>query len=244
MPIAAKCPSCGAPLSEAAVVALAPVCLHCRSVLTNVGGTLGLTGAYGVGDPDITRRRIEADLSVLRQYQYNARGARLAFAEQLNWGVVRYAKLPAPPEMLALTTVPDIWGCFGFGLIASAVWFVVTSILAWLATVFSDGSTTEISPFFTLVIVAGYATCFSFTLVPYIGARVQNGTKPAENARRHEAHRRAIDAALKAAEPIKAAEDHRLREQIRKLEASEVVLGETADRVEQDLLKFKQGNSC
>ncbi len=69
MPTAATCPSCAAPLSETSVLALAPICNHCGVVIARIGGTLGLTGVYGVGDPTITRRRVEADLAVFREYR-------------------------------------------------------------------------------------------------------------------------------------------------------------------------------
>lgn len=97
MPVAANCPSCAAPLSETSVLALAPICSHCGVVITSVGGTLGLTGAYGVNDPTITRRRVEADLAVLRDYQEKYRGMKEACIQQLGWGLERYAELPAPP---------------------------------------------------------------------------------------------------------------------------------------------------
>ncbi len=48
--------------------------------------------------------------------------------------------------------------------------------------------------------------------------KAANGNKPLENARRQKVYEDAMAAALKAAEPIKAAEDHRLRCQIRELE--------------------------
>jgi hypothetical protein len=75
-------------------------------VITSIGGTLGLTSAYGVGDPTITRRRVEADLAVFREYQMKYRGMLEACKQQLGWGVERYAKVPDPPELLPLVPVP------------------------------------------------------------------------------------------------------------------------------------------
>jgi hypothetical protein len=60
--------------------------------------------------------------------------------------------------------------------------------------------------------------------------RIANGDKPRENARRQEAHEAAVAAALRAAKPVKAAEDHRLRSQIRELEGlAKTVTGKEAD---------------
>ena len=107
--IVAKCPSCGASLSETSVLALAPVCEHCGSVITKSGGTLGLTSAYGVNDPTITRKRVEADLAVFTDYRTKYVGMLEACKEQLNWGVERYAKLPNLPDLLPVVAVPSIW---------------------------------------------------------------------------------------------------------------------------------------
>src|ERR1051325_8343658 len=108
MPVTATCPSCGSALSETSVLALAPICNYCGAVITNTGGTLGLTGVYGVGDKTITRRRVEADLAVLHEYQVKYDGMKRACMEQLHWGVESYAKLPQPPTLLTLQPVPDL----------------------------------------------------------------------------------------------------------------------------------------
>ena len=76
MPIAAQCSNCGGPLSETSVLALAPVCERCGTVITEIGGSLGLTSAYSVNDPTITRRRVEADLGVFREYQMRYHGSK------------------------------------------------------------------------------------------------------------------------------------------------------------------------
>jgi hypothetical protein len=88
------------------VLALAPICIN-GHVITKTGGTLGLTGAYGVNDSTFSRRRVEADLAVFREYLVNYRGMKEACKQQLDWGVERYAKLPQPPELLALQYVPS-----------------------------------------------------------------------------------------------------------------------------------------
>ena len=56
--------------------------------------------------------------------------------------------------------------------------------------------------------------------------KAANGNRPRENARRQKAYEGAMAAALKAAEPLKAAEDHRLRCQIRELEGLAKTVGE------------------
>src|SRR5262245_12973867 len=102
MPTVAQCPSCGASLSEVAVLALAPVCSRCGAVITTVGGTLGLTSAFGVGRSTITKARVEADLKVLQDYLANYRGMMEACRQQLQWGADRYARVPPPPDLLLL----------------------------------------------------------------------------------------------------------------------------------------------
>jgi hypothetical protein len=62
------------------------------------------------------------------------------------------------------------------------------------------------------------AIAFGLSLRRNLMARVANGNRPLENARRQRAYEEAREAALKAAEPVKAAQDHRLRCQIRELE--------------------------
>jgi len=56
--------------------------------------------------------------------------------------------------------------------------------------------------------------------------KAANGSRPLENARRQKAHEEAVAAALKAAEPIKAAGDHRLRCQLPELEGLAKTVGE------------------
>jgi hypothetical protein len=65
-----------------------------------------------------------------------------------------------------------------------------------------------------------------FNLLRYFRARVANGKKPLENARRQKAYDDALAAVLKAAESVKAAQDYRLRCQIRELEGLIKTVGE------------------
>ena len=132
MPVIANCPSCGGPLSETSVLALSPVCNHCGGVIINIGGTMGLVGVYGVNDQSITRRRVEADLSVLRETLVKYKGMKEACKEQLNWDVARYAKLPQPPELLSLVDVPDFWKGLLRGIGYDALWIVASYGVLWI----------------------------------------------------------------------------------------------------------------
>lgn len=104
MPVAAMCPQCGAGLSEASVVAGAPHCAHCGAWIVGLNGTLGLTSAYGVGDPELTRRRIEADLGALQEFRNRYTGMMDDCKEKLAWSVEEYAifhkMFPQPPGLL------------------------------------------------------------------------------------------------------------------------------------------------
>jgi hypothetical protein len=229
VPIAAKCPSCAAPLSETSVVALAPVCSHCGAVLTNVGGTLGLTSAYGIGDPTITRKRVEADLAVLRDHQMKYRGMLEACKQQLGWGVERYAQLPHPPGLLKLEKVPPF--CDGEDLVGGVIMVPMFFFFTWVASVFFCTFTSTVfllGKGITYVVLAALSLIewFWFVESAYFKAKAANGRKPLENARRQKAYQEACAVALQAAEPIKAAQDHRLRCQIRELEGLAKTVGE------------------
>lgn len=254
MTVALKCPSCGASISEAAVVAVAPVCSNCRSVITVIGGTLGLTGAYGVSDSSITRRRVEADLAVFREYQIKYRGLKEACLQELDWSVERYAKLPESPELLTLVDVPDFGKSLLRGLWYAGLWVVGSYIALWILRVpyaaivivsshrmpvKTNPSWIEISNLFYywsegwlqpenfIANIVVYIVCVSIVgalVVPHFKAKAANGERPRENARRQEAYEEAVTAALKVAEPLKAANDHRLRVQIRELESSAKVV--------------------
>ena len=225
MPVAASCPRCRAPLSETSVLALAPICSHCGMVITTVGGTLGLTSAYGIGDPTITRKRVEADLAVFREYQMKYRGMLEACKQQLDWGVERYAHLPQPPEFLELQNVPSFWIGLVNGLGMALIWIAV-SFIGQISQQSALGNPIRWGDRVVLVLAGliihlrwgGCVVAVLAGLFNHFRVKVANGDRPSENARRRKAHKEATAAALKAAEPIKAAEDHRLRCQIRELE--------------------------
>ena len=63
-----------------------------------------------------------------------------------------------------------------------------------------------------------YASFVLFCLQAHYKAKAANGSRPFENARRQKAYEEGRAEAMKAAEPMKAAQDHRLRCQIRELE--------------------------
>lgn len=256
MPVAAKCPSCSAPLSETSVLALAPVCHHCGSVITEVGGTLGLTGAYGVNDPTITRQRVAADLSVFESHLNNSRGMLASCREQMKWDVDRYACFPPEPELLALKYVPPSDRMFLEALKIGGYWLLSMLFLGFVcATLFAIGSILYdilqsnahipseerrqkinaagdlLTGIFALSVFPGSVLAALISQVPHFATMYANGTKPMENARRADAHQRAVGAALKAAEPVKAAADHRLRVQIRELEGLIKTLSEKQQSV-------------
>ena len=101
MPVAAKCPkSVHAPLDETSFLAQAPQCTRCGILVTEVGGTLGMTSSYGVSDPNLTRDRVESDLKRLQEAESRYRGMIYANQQQLGRGAEQYAKLPPSPELL------------------------------------------------------------------------------------------------------------------------------------------------
>jgi hypothetical protein len=85
-----------------------------------------------------------------------------------------------------------------------------------------------------LIIYGGCVVLFLYGLFPHFKARIANGQKPRENARRHKAYKEAVAAALKAAEPIKLAEDHRLKDEIRHLLGN----SETVSKTESELRRL------
>jgi transcription initiation factor TFIIIB Brf1 subunit/transcription initiation factor TFIIB len=227
MPIAAKCPSCGASLSETSVLALAPVCAHCGTVITEVGGTLGLTNAYGVNDPTITRKRVEADLAVFCDYRNKYVGMLEACKEQLNWGVERYAKLPQQPELLPLKRVKSTAYSFlkscvvgfcsndeGYTWDPAGILFLPVNAILWSFI------------WVPIMFLKGF-----YDLVMFVITKIENGSSPFENARRQKAYGSACAVALKAAESVKAAQDHRLRTQICELEGLITTMTEKAEDV-------------
>ena len=213
-----------------------------------IGGTLGLTSAYGVNDRTITRKRVEADLAVFCDYRTKYVGMLAACKEQLNWDVERYAKLPIPPELLPLKPLPSwlyILGYdaddksarlaagyflyFGFipwilgsliaGLLGNGFFWALFHFVSWLCwkvCVFT-------LPIYLISVIIGMVTYFTVT--------VANGQRPQENARRQRAYKAACSAAMKAAEPVKAAQDYRLTVQIRELDGLIMTITEKAKEV-------------
>lgn len=258
MPIAAHCPSCGAPLSETSVVAVAPVCSHCGAVITVIDGTLGLTSAYGVSDSSITRSRIDADLLVLREYLTRYRGMQEACRQKLGWGVERYATLPPSPDLLQVEPVPTIWSQVATGLQSGCAILPGTGcalfiVLAICAPIIKNtfGPIKLTKPFgvrgwplfdelfwvFCISAILTWAARIATGLWARSRVKAANGHRPLENARRQEAYEQAKATALIAAERMKAAEDHRLRYQIRELEG----LTKTVSEKEADVVRILRG---
>lgn len=70
-----------------------------------------------------------------------------------------------------------------------------------------------------LLALGGWAVfLWHYWFGPYYNAKSENGNRPLENARRQKEYERAVTEALKAGEPVQAAQDHRLRCQIRELD--------------------------
>jgi hypothetical protein len=229
-------------------VKLVVVCQVCGTVHINTGGTLGLTSVYGLGDRTLSRRRVEADLAVLRASQLERREHIEYNKQKLCWGVERYAKLPPPPELLLLEDVPSFWGGLGSGLLIAGIWFVVSYIAAsliggfWplvlligyplgLTDSFGDPVTKGLNFILSLLVYGGPFVIVFGCLFPHFKASVANGTRPLENARRQKAYEEAVAIALKAAEPLKLAEDHLLKNEIRQQEGDSETVREKEEEV-------------
>ena len=88
-----------------------------------------------------------------------------------------------------------------------------------------------LSGVYWLLIFLGLVVPLANQLFPYIMAVRANGKRPLENERRQTAYEEARAAALQAAEPIKAAQDHRLSVQIRELDGLIATVTEKAEDV-------------
>ena len=242
MPQVAGCPACGSALTEAAVLALAPVCGYCKSVLINVGGTLGLTGAYGVSDPTITRKRLDADIRVVEEYMERYRDMIAASHEELAWGVDRYADLPPDPELLSVDTTLPGKTALVFPILTGITYLHLTTLhqqLTWIFGVVERPTylidqygiilgflfglfllllslVLAVSPF--ILVPAVFASGIAF--VAYLLGGPRRARAQRENSSRLLKHRQAATAALSEAEPKKRAQDHRLRLRIREAEAN------------------------
>ena len=196
---------------------------------------MGLTGAYGVNDPSLTRERVKADLTVFQNHLNHSRGMLEACKEQLKWSVGRYARYPDEPELLALQDVPPLAPALLKGIWFAFVWLVgsmcVLAISEGIFVKFLGVAQSSHNQFAMLVMFGGVVVAAVFPARQHFSAKAANGTMPEENARRQHAYREAVAAALKAAEPVKAAADHRLRVQIRELESLLKTLGERQEDV-------------
>lgn len=229
MSIAALCPSCAAPLSEVAVLALAPVCSHCGVVITATGGTLGMTAAYGVSDASLTRNRVEADLKVLRDHLQKYRGMIESCKHQLDAPIDKYARLPTQPELLWVHPVDSILKAFGraiaymtgsylavgFGLLIP---YMFVEELAEAATV------RRVTSALNAIVLTSAAVAFVVPFVMRLYLADENGQRPSENAQRLAEYEKAYATEMKAAEIRKAKEDYELRNRIRELEGLSVTI--------------------
>lgn len=232
MPIAARCPSCAAPLSETSVLALAPVCSHCGIVVTNIGGTLGMTGAFGLSDPEVARRRCDADLAVLNEYLQKYDGMKHACIEQLAWNTERYATLPAQPKLLdveskgegTVGTVLGIVAAF-LTILALGTAPLVVIITAGLGLVSALGTSGPVKALISIPVI-GVALLgmlappvLAYLSISGLVKRYATRDEKDENGSRQREYRELLAQSLRDAEPRKAAADHRLRFQIRELES-------------------------
>ncbi|MEQ1574675.1 MAG: hypothetical protein ABL993_10560 [Vicinamibacterales bacterium] len=194
--------------------------------MTAVGGTLGLTGTFGLSDPTIARKRCEADLAVLNEYLRRYEDMTRACLEQLEWGPERYAQLPSPPIQIELKPVPPLWGPALLGLVGAVVWVVVAIpggavVLAIVEAIWGEHSTpVEVGSALVLVVAFGGALVAALAApFEYWRAIAANGSLPQDNARRRSEYEAAAARSIQDATPRKSAEDHRLRVQIRELES-------------------------
>jgi len=164
--------------------------------------------------------------------------------DQLTWDVGKYAELPEPPELLRLEPVPNLWGenpALSFLVLMPFGWamFCIPGlIVAWIISSFS-ASAGRIAFLLVGVIWLIITIVMIYEQVaPHLRAVKANGEKPAENARRQEAYEKKRLAALKLAEPIKAAQDHRLKSQIIELEGLEKTVRKIEVEVDRELRKL------
>jgi hypothetical protein len=172
------------------------------------------------------------------------RGMLEACKQQLDWSVERYANLPQPPLLLEVRHVP--YKKLIENAIAAVAWlyfipFIIGGVVvhgvisAFFEFIRSAGgpyahageaSVKSLDSFLPFVMWGGFVCFLLVGIVPCVRATIANGTRPAENSRRQHAYEEARAMALRAAEAIKAAEDHRLRCQIRELEGLAKTVGE------------------
>ena len=245
MPVSAHCPDCGNKLSETSVVAGAPHCTACGSWIVGVNGTLGLTSAYGHGDSSLTRRRVEADLSVLHEYQMRYTGMMEDCKQRLLWSAAKYAALPQPPEFLEVKKFGyDKWlGYAGIAVCVMALPLVCSYVVSCSFYHLREASGTgeffghwpAYNPLENPLLRFLFEVLCGWLLIIIIGGGIDfgavasaNGNRPQENAHRKQKYERDVAIAMRDAERKKAAEDHRLRVQIRELEGEIKAVGDKA----------------
>jgi hypothetical protein len=236
---AAVCPRCNAPLDETSFLAQAPQCTHCGVLVTEYGGTLGMTSAYGVNDPNLTRDRVESDLRRLQEAESRYRGMIYAHQAQLGWGPEHYAKLPPAPELLQAKEAPSFLGSVMAGALGGGcLWFLILDVLfavfstALLYTAVSSHNAllhrlafrfgpnfwhnpgSVVGPMVLLALVLGIIS----GLAKFLKGAGANSKIQAENAYRQRKYEKAKAAAVRVAIPEKEKADHIMRREIVKLE--------------------------
>ncbi len=226
MPVAAECPNCGGPLDKTSFLADVPQCTRCGTLVTEHGGTLGMTSAYGVNDPNLTRSRVESDLKSIEEAESRYRGTILSYQAQLGWKAERYARIPDPPQLLQTKEAPSFVGSvvsgalvwFWFWYLIVALIFSVLSPFLVAAKILSPHMWNDpgaiVGPMVLLSLVLGIGS----RLIKYFTAAGANLKIQAENARRRKEYEKAKVEAMKAALPEKERTDHDLRRDIVKLE--------------------------
>lgn len=237
MSVIPNCHNCGAPLSKTSLQAFVPSCDNCGTPIMGVGGTLGMTSAFEREDPALKKEILKKQLEVYFDHHRKYQGMIGVCKQQLDWQPERYAKLPSPPELLPLKTVPPFFTGLMWSIFAAIVWFVCALIVGVVVSmIFAVGSgiheaittssgSQEASEDHTVAQVYTIIFCYLGPLIclcsgPYLHFKVvrENGQAPQENEHRKEHHKQATMLALKEAEPIKNTEDHKLRRQIVELE--------------------------
>lgn len=240
-----RCPVCRGEVDDAAVVADKVYCAFCHSLLRVTGGTLALTSKFGLDIPDLTQRRVAADLAELRDYETLCRGKLEDCREKREWSLERYAEfhkmLPQPPELLQLEDVLGSWKFFGISLLCAPVGLIASFIVAFilgLIFAFTDwafkcpfSSDRALNSFLTYFVLGCGILPILIGVFNLLRVMIANGSKPAENARRQEEYEKATAKALRTAKPLHEKEYYRLTEDFRKLEGTIEAIRDQAESV-------------
>ncbi len=137
---------------------------------------------------------------------------------------------------MKLEKVPSFWRGLGSGLLISPLACLGSFVVFIFLNTMSSGGLELIGGEFSITVLLVLALVASvwWGTQEHFKVKSANGNRPRENAERQEAYEVAMAAALKAAEPLKAAEDHRLRCQIRELEG----LAKTVSEKEADVRRI------